>query len=154
MDDKKSKILTYVTGIIGLIGFYFFVRIVMEGDDPITESADLQASILSPFISFAIFLLIATAAISVIFSLLNMAKHPDVLKRTLLGVAVMAVLLVLAYFFATDEAVTDGMGKIIKGGEAGSVSKWVSALINYSFILGSIGLVFFLYDFVKSLVKN
>ncbi|MBK5208613.1 MAG: hypothetical protein JJE44_03795 [Flavobacteriaceae bacterium] len=154
MDDKKSKILTYVTGIIGLIGFYFFVRIVMEGDDPIIESADLQASILSPFIWFAIYLLGATAAISVIFSLLNMAKHPEMLKRTLLGVGVMVVLLVVAYVFATDEAVTDGMGKVIKDGEAGSVSKWVSALINYSFILGAIGLGFFLFDFVKSLVKN
>jgi len=154
MDDKKSKILTYITGIIGLIGFYFFIRIVMEGDDAIKEDGALQASILSPFISYSIFLLIVTAVISVIFSMLNMTKHPDVLKRTLLGVAVMAVLLVLAYVFASDEAVTDAMGKVIKDGEAGTVSKWVSALINYSFILGAIGLLFFLYDFVKSLVKN
>ena len=154
MDDKKSKILTYVTGLIGIIGFYFFVRIVMEGDDAIETSVDLQASILSPFISFSIFLLIATAALSVIFSLLNLTKHPDVLKTALIGIAAMGVLLAIAYFFASDEAVTDTMGKVIEGGEAGSVSKWVSALINYSFILGAIGLVFFLFDFVKSLVKN
>ena len=154
MDDKKSKILTYVTGLIGIIGFYFFVRIVMEGDDAIETSVDLQASILSPFISFSIFLLIATAALSVIFSLLNLTKHPDVLKTALIGIAAMGVLLAIAYFFASDEAVTDSMGKLIKGGEAGSVSKWVSALINFSFILGAIGLGFFLFDFVKSLVKN
>ena len=154
MDDKKSKILTYVTGLIGLIGFYFFIRIVMEGDDAIKEDGALQASILSPFISFSIFLLIATAAISVIFSMMNLTRHADVLKRTLMGVGVMAVLLVIAYVFASGEAVTDGMGKVLEGGEAGSISKWVSALINYSFILGAIGLVFFLYDFVKSLVKN
>lgn len=154
MDDKKSKILTYVTGLIGIIGFYFFVRIVMEGDDAIETSVDLQASILSPFISFSIFLLIATAALSVIFSLLNLTKHPDVLKTALIGIAAMGVLLAIAYFFASDGAVTDTMGKVIEGGEAGSVSKWVSALINYSFILGAIGLVFFLFDFVKSLVKN
>jgi hypothetical protein len=154
MDDKKSKILTYVTGLIGIIGFYFFVRIVMEGDDAIETSVDLQASILSPFISFSIFLLIATAALSVIFSLLNLTKHPDVLKTALIGIAAMGVLLAIAYFFASDGAVTDTMGKVIEGGEAGSVSNWVSALINYSFILGAIGLVFFLFDFVKSLVKN
>lgn len=154
MDVKKSKILTYVTGLIGLIGFYFFVRIVMEGDDAITENADLQASILSPFISFSIFLLIATAVLSVVFSMLNMTKHPEVLKTTLIGVASMGVLLMLAYFLASDAAVTDTMGKVIKDGEAGSISKWVSALINFSFILGAIGLVFFLFDFVKSLVKN
>ncbi|KUO67391.1 MAG: hypothetical protein APF83_13625 [Lutibacter sp. BRH_c52] len=154
MNTKTSKILTFVTGFIGLIGFYFFVRIVMEGDDAIKEDGALQASILSPFISFSIFLLIATALISIIFSLLNLTKHPEVLKRTLLGVGAMALLLVLAYVFATDEATTDAMGKVILDGEAGSVSKWVSTLINYSFILGSIGLAFFLFDFVKSLVKN
>lgn len=154
MDDKKSKILTYVTGLIGLIGFYFFIRIVMEGDDAIKEDGALQASILSPFISFSIFLLIATAVISLVFSVLNLTKHPDVLKRTMMGVAAMAVLLVVAYVFASGDAVTDALGKVIKDGEAGSVSKWVSALINYSFILGAIGLVFFLFDFVKSLVKN
>ncbi|MHB1105882.1 MAG: hypothetical protein ACYCZ2_05920 [Lutibacter sp.] len=154
MNTKTSKILTFVTGFIGLVGFYFFVRIVMEGDDAIKEDGALQASILSPFISFSIFLLIATALISIIFSLLNLTKHPEVLKRTLLGVGAMALLLVLAYVFATDEATTDAMGKVILDGEAGSVSKWVSTLINYSFILGAIGLGFFLFDFVKSLVKN
>lgn len=154
MNTKTSKILTFVTGFIGLVGFYFFIRIVMEGDDAIKEDGALQASILAPFISFSIFLLIATALISVVFSLLNLTKHPEVLKRTLLGVGAMAILLVLAYVFATDEATTDAMGKIILDGEAGSVSKWVSTLINYSFILGAIGLGFFLFDFVKSLVKN
>ena len=154
MNTKTSKILTFVTGFIGLVGFYFFVRIVMEGDDAIKEDGALQASILSPFISFSIFLLIATALIAIIFSLHNLTKHPEVLKRTLLGVGAMALLLVLAYVFATDEATTDAMGKVILDGEAGSVSKWVSTLINYSFILGAIGLGFFLFDFVKSLVKN
>jgi hypothetical protein len=154
MDDKKSKILTYVTGLIGLIGFYFFIRIVMEGDDAIETNVDLQASILSPFISFSKYLLIATALLSVVFSLLNLFKHPHVLKTALIGIAFMCVLLAGAYFFASDGAVTDGMGKVIEGGEAGTVSKWVSTLINYSFILGAIGLGFFLFDFVKSLVKN
>lgn len=154
MNTKTSKILTFITGFIGLVGFYFFIRIVMEGDDAIKEDGALQASILSPFISFSIFLLIASAAIAVIFSMLNLTKHPEVLKRTLLGVGVMAILLVFAYVFASDEAVTDGMGKILPDGEAGSVSQWVSTLINYSFILGTIGLGFFLFDFVKSLVKN
>lgn len=154
MDDKKSKILTYVTGFIGLIGFYFFIRIMMEGDTAIMEDVDVQNSVLSPFISFSIFLLIATTAIAVVFSMINLTKHPEVLKRTLLGVAAMAVLLVVAYLFASDSATTDAMGKIILDGEAGSVSKWVSTLINYSFILGAIGLGFFLFDFVKSIVKN
>ncbi|SNR55155.1 hypothetical protein SAMN06265371_10580 [Lutibacter agarilyticus] len=153
MNKKLSGILTIVAGIIGFVAFYFFIRIVMEGDDPIVESADLQASIVSPFISFATFILIATAVIAVVFSIWNLIKNPEVLKTSLLGIGVMVVLLVVSYVLASDGAVTDGIGNILPEGEAGSVSKWVSTLINYSFILGAIGLVFVLLDFVKGLVK-
>ncbi|MFZ2284698.1 MAG: hypothetical protein WAV86_12560 [Lutibacter sp.] len=154
MDEKKSRILSYVTGIIGLIGFYFFVRIIMVGDTVLMEDAGEQNSILSPFITYSIFLLIVTAATLVIFSILNLTKDRELFKRTLMGIATMGILLVVAYVFASDAASTDATGKIMADGEAGSVSKWVSTLINYSFILGTIGLGLFLFDFVKSLVKN
>jgi glucan phosphoethanolaminetransferase (alkaline phosphatase superfamily) len=154
MNDKKSKILTYVTGILGLIGLYFFVRIMMVGDTVLMEDADAQNSVLSPFITYSIFLLIVTAATLVIFSILNLTKDRELFKRTLMGIAAMGILLVIAYVFASDAASTDTTGKIMVDGEAGSVSKWVSTLINYSFILGAIGLGLFLFDFVKSLVKN
>jgi len=153
MDDKKSKILSYVTGFLGLIGLYFFVRIMMVGDTVLMDDAEAQNSILSPFITYSIFLLIVTAASLVIFSIVNLTKDLELFKRTLMGIAVMGILLVIAYVFASDAASTDALGNIMIDGEAGSVSKWVSTLINYSFILGSIGLALFLLDFVKSLVK-
>ncbi len=151
--SKLSKILTIVTGVIGLIGFFYFARIMMVGSESIENDVELQGSILSPFISFATSLLIAIAALSVIFSLLNLIKNPEALKRSLMGLGLLTVLLIIAYSMSSGEAVTDVMGKVLKDGEAGSVSKWVSTLINYSFILGAIGLAFFLLDFFKSLVK-
>ena len=153
MNTKLSKILTLVAGLIGLIGFFFFVRILIEGDDALKVEADLQNSILSPFISFSLIILAVTALISVVFSAINMVKHPDVLKRTLMGVGILLVFLVVAYSLADDGEVTS-MGKVLEYGEAGSISKWVSTGINFSAILGVIGLGAFLLDFVKSLVKN
>lgn len=153
MNEKLAKILTYVTGLIGLIGFFFFIRIVMAGDDPIKEDVALQNSILSPFITFSIAALVAAAGISVIYSLLNLFKDTVALKRTLMGIGVLAALLIVSYAISSGDAVTDQLGKVLEGGEAGSGSKWISALINFSFILGAIGLVFFLMDFVKGLVK-
>ena len=153
MSQKLSKILTLVSGLIGLIAFYFFVRIVMVGDDTLENDAAAQASIISPFISFAKFVLIATGLISVVFSLLNLVKNPEVLKRSLMGVGALLVLLLVAYFMASDAAVTDTVGRVLEYGEAGSVSKWVSTGINFSAILGVIGLAFFLFDFTKSLAK-
>ncbi|WP_298365712.1 hypothetical protein [uncultured Lutibacter sp.] len=153
MNKKLSKILTIVAGLIGLVAFYFFIRIVMIGDDTIETDADVQASIVSPFISFAKFILIATAVISVVFSLINLVKNPQVLKRTLIGLGALAVILVIAYSVSSDAAVLDVSGRVLEDGEAGSISKWVSTGINFSFILGAIGLVFFLLDFIKGLAK-
>jgi len=154
MNKKLSKILTLVAGLIGLIGFFFFIRIMMEGDEAIKVDADLQNGILSPFIYFAVILLLATAVIAVVFSILNLVKHPQVLKRTVVGIGVLVVILIIAYAVSSDAAVLDVSGRVLEDGEAGAVSKWVSTLINFSFILGTIGLLFFLVDFVKSLVKN
>jgi len=153
MNKKFSKILTLVAGLIGLIAFYFFIRIVMVGDDIIETDADVQASIVSPFIKFAKFVLIATGVIAVVFSILNLVKHPQVLKRTLLGVAALVVILVIAYSVSSDAAVLDVSGRVLEDGEAGSISKWVSTGINFSAILGVIGLGFFVVDFVRSLAK-
>ena len=151
MNSKIAKILSLVTGLIGLIAIYFLVRIIMEGDDAVKESLDLQNSLVSPFVSFAKVILIITGVIAIVFSVWNLVRQPKLLKKTLIALAALAVLLMFAYAMASDAAVTNASGNIIKDGEAGSTSKWVSTGIWYSMILGGIGLGFFLWDFVKSL---
>jgi glucan phosphoethanolaminetransferase (alkaline phosphatase superfamily) len=154
MNSKVSKILSLVSGFIGLIAIYFLTRIIMEGDDAVKESLDLQNSLVSPFVSFAKIILIITAAITLLFSLWNLIRHPKLLKKSLVSVGILAVILIFAYLMASDAAVTNMSGNVIKDGEAGSTSKWVSTGIWYSMILGAIGLGFFLWDFVKSLVSK
>jgi glucan phosphoethanolaminetransferase (alkaline phosphatase superfamily) len=154
MNSTVSKILSLVSGLIGLIAIYFLARIIMEGDDAVKESLELQNSLVSPFVSFARIILIITAVIAIVFSLWNLIRHPKLLKKSLISLGVMAVFLIIAYGMASDAAVTNASGNIIKDGEAGPVSKWVSTGIIYSFILGGIGLAFFLWDFVKSLISK
>jgi hypothetical protein len=154
MNSKVSKILSLVSGLIGLIAIYFLVRIIMEGDDSVKESLDLKNSLVSPFVSFAKVILIITTVITVVFSLWNLVRQPKLLKKTLISLAGLGVLLLISYMMASDAAVTNVSGNIIKDGEAGSTSKWVSTGIWYSMILGGIGLAFFLWDFVKSLVST
>jgi len=154
MNSKVSKILSLVSGLIGLIAIYFLVRIIMEGDDAVKESLDLQNSLVSPFVQFAKVILIITTVVAVVFSLWNLVRQPKLLKKTLVSLAALAVLLLISYMMASDEATTNMSGNIIKDGEAGSTSKWVSTGIWYSMILGAIGLGFFLWDFVKSLASK
>ncbi len=153
MDNKKSKILTIITGIIGLIGVFFIIRVIMVGDDAIKTSGDVQSAVVDPFISFSYVLLIITAAITILLSIINLIKYPQALKKALMGIAVLGVLLAISYFTASGEAVTDAVGKVLKDGAAGATSKWVSALINFTGILGLVGLISIGAGFVKSLVK-
>ncbi|MEN8123838.1 MAG: hypothetical protein ABFR32_01825 [Bacteroidota bacterium] len=157
MNSKLSKILSLVAGAIGIIAVFFLVRIIMVGDEAFDainpDAASLQGSIISPYISFALALLYITAGFAVIFSIWNLIRHPKLLKKALLSVGVLAVLLLIAYFLAPGNAVTDATGtKILV--EQGTVSKWSSTGIWYAVILGGIGLAFFLVDFVRGIVKN
>ncbi len=154
MNSKVSKILSLVSGLIGLIAIYFLVRIIMEGDDAVKESLDLQNSLVSPFVQFAKVILIITTVIAVVFSLWNLIRQPKLLKKTLVSLGALAVVLLISYMMASDEATTNLSGNIIKDGEAGSTSKWVSTGIWYSMLLGAVGLGFFIWDFIKSLVST
>ena len=126
----------------------------MEGDDAVKESLDLQNSLVSPFVQFAKVILIITTVIAVVFSLWNLVRQPKLLKKTLVSLAALAVVLLISYMMASDEATTNLSGNIIKDGEAGSTSKWVSTGIWYSMLLGAVGLGFFIWDFIKSLVST
>ncbi len=154
MNTQLSKILSIITGIISLVAIFFLVRIIMEGDDVVKESLEVQNSIVSPYITFAKVVLIITAVLAVGFSLLNLIKHPKALKKALISVGVLAVLLAIAYAMADDGATLSSSGNVLKDGEAGSTSKWVSTGITYSLILGTVALIGVLWDFVKSLVSK
>lgn len=154
MDNNKlSKILTLVAGAISLIGVFFMVRIIMVGDDTLKSDAAAQGSIISPFVTFALIVLVAVAIIAVVLSLINLVKNPQNLKKSLMAIGVLGVVLLLTYFTASDAAVLDTFGDVVKDGEAGNVSKWVSALINFTGILGAAGLGIIGYGVVRNLIK-
>jgi len=146
---KNTKILNIVVGVVMLLGLFFWIRTGMNGDE-LEGNLELQASVLDPFSWLMYLLLIAAALISVGFSIINLVRHPELLKRSLIGLAGMAVILLVAYVLSPDNVVTS-----IKGIElaSSSVSKWVSTGIWYSLLLGAVGLLFFVYDFAKSFVK-
>jgi len=71
-----------------------------------------------------------------------------------LSLVIFGVLLAMAYMLASDAAVLNVSGNIVKDGEAGAVSKWVSTGIWYTLILGGIAMLTILAGFVKSLVSK
>ena len=151
MKNNLSKILNIFIAIIAIIGAFLFIRIFMtdEGD---TEA--LSGSVGS-IVTFSTILLYFAIGATLILSLISLFTNPDNLKKTLLGVAVLGVVLVFAYFLADSNAVLDTQGKVLKGGDAGtSVNQWVGTGIWYSVCLGLVASLFFVYDLVKGLIKS
>lgn len=155
MKGNLSKILSILIAVIAVIGAVLFIRIFMEDPAAIESDMEVQNSVISPIIAFSTSLLYLAIGIAVLMSLVNLVKNPDNLKKTLLGLVVLGVILVLAYFTGDSEVVTDTQGKVLEGGEAGSsVNQWVSTGIWYSMFLGIIAGAFFVLDLVKGLIKS
>ena len=150
MNSKFSKILTIIVAVISVIGIALFINVSITDDVPESISGAV-----GPLIGFSLYLFYAAVIITVVLSIRGLVKNPENLKKTLIGLAAMAVLLIIAYILGDSEAVLDAQGNVLKGGELGSSSnQWVGSLIWYSSILVLIGGIFFVYDLAKGLVKN
>jgi len=152
---KSNKILSIIIALVALVGAFLFIRIFMEDAEAIETNVDLQNKVISPIIYYSTFLLIATVVITVVLSLWSLIRNPENLKKTLMGLGVLAILLIISTFLSDSEAVINAAGGISEGGEAGSsVNKWVGTGIWYSLILGAVASFFFVYDLVKGLIKS
>lgn len=140
---KSNKILNIIIAVVALVGAFLFIKIFMEDSEAIETDVDLQNSVVSPIIYYSTFLLIAAVVIAVALSLWSLIRNPENLKKTLMGLAVLGVLLVISYFLSDSEAVINAAGGISEGGEAGSATnKWVGTGIWYSIILGGVASLF------------
>tara|TARA_R110002124_G_scaffold274946_1_gene445048 strand:+ start:2489 stop:2953 length:465 start_codon:yes stop_codon:yes gene_type:complete len=153
---KSNKILNILIAAIALIGGILFIRIFMEDSQEIVDNVDnLQNTVVSPLISFSFWLFIIAVIVTIALSLWSMIRNPENLKKTFGGIAVLAILLVIAYFLSDSNVVYNTAGGIERGGEEGSsINRWVGAGIWYSLILGGIAGIFFIVDLLKGLVKS
>ncbi len=153
---KSNKILSILIAVIALIGGFLFIRIFMEDSQDIVDNVDnLQNTVVSPLISFSYWLFIIAVIVTIALSLWSLVRNPENLKKTLGGLAVLGVLLLIAYFLSDSATVYNAAGGIEPGGEEGSsINRWVGAGIWYSLILGGIAGAFFVLDLLKGLVKS
>ncbi|OIQ39621.1 MAG: hypothetical protein BM563_03805 [Bacteroidetes bacterium MedPE-SWsnd-G1] len=154
MTNKFYTIAKYGAAALGIIGIILLVRVIMGGEAVETD-AELQTSVVDPFVSFTIVMLVVTTVLAVGFSLLGLLKNGAALKKALLSVGLLAVFFIIAYSVSSDGEVTNKFGQVIEFGEKGSISKNAGALIIFSYFLGAIGLASVLWGSVKDMfAKN
>lgn len=150
MSSKLTKILSIIVGVLAVLGIIFFVMVVSASDD-----AEALSNAVGTYVGFSQLLLYVTIITAILLSILGLAKNPENLKKTFLGLAILGALLLVSYLISDSGAVLNSQGAVIPGGEEGAASnKWTSTGIWFSVVLLAVGAFFFVIDLVKSLVKS
>lgn len=151
--NKIYKIAKIGAAALGVIGAILLVRVIAAGEAVVFD-ADVQTSVVDPFVSFTFLMMGLTTVLAIGFSIWSLVQNAEALKKALISLVVLGILFVLAYAIADDGAVRDKFGNIIELGEAGPISKNAGALIKYTYFLGAIGLVCVLWGSVKGMFSK
>lgn len=144
-----NKILKIVVGAIFVIGAFFLIRVVAAGDDAIKDDAALQDSIVSPFITISVIILVITALITLLFSIKNIISDGAKMKKTL--ISIVAFLVVVAIGYGLSKGV-----QVMKDGEelvSESGSRWSEAGLYAFYFLGIAAIAVMLLGGVKKMTK-
>ena len=129
-----QTIVKIISAVFGLLGVVFLFRIIGVGDEEIKMAASVgDYGVVSPLVSVAIAILFVTIAVTVVFSLINLASSPQKLKKSLLFIVCFIVVIGLAF------AISSGVETPLKDGEilSASGSRWVEAGIRMFYILAA-----------------
>ncbi|AVR45214.1 hypothetical protein C7S20_07990 [Christiangramia fulva] len=141
------KILKYLALVIGVIGLILLGRIIASGDDAIKASADLQASMLDPYMWISYIILAVVIVMVAIFVIAGLFRGN--IKNTLIAIGSFVVIVVVAY------VVSDGTAHELKDGTMLSASgdHWVGAGLVTFYILAGIAILTMVFSGIKKLAK-
>ena len=146
-----QTIVKIISAVFGLLGVVFLFRIIGVGDEEIKMAASIgDYGVVSPLVSVAIAILFVTIAVTVVFSLINLASSPQKLKKSLLFIVCFIVVIGLAF------AISSGVETPLKDGEILSVSgsRWVEAGIRMFYILAILAIGSMMFFGVKKLINK
>lgn len=141
------KILKYLALVIGVVGLILWGRVLMAGDDAIESSADVQASVVTPFLIVA-YIIFAIVVLIVAFYVLKGLFSGDV-KKTLMSIGAFILIVVVSYL------VTGGTEMVMNDGEVISASAvhWVGAGLVTFYILACIAILLMVVSGIRKLIK-
>jgi len=146
-----QTIVKIISAVFGLLGVVFLFRIIGVGDEEIKMAASVgDYGVVSPLVSVAIAILFVTIAVTVVFSLINLASSPQKLKKSLLFIVCFIVVIGLAF------AISSGVETPLKDGEilSASGSRWVEAGIRMFYILAALAIGSMIFFGGKKLINK
>lgn len=141
------KILKYIALVIGVVGLILWARVLMAGDDAIENSADVQASVVTPFLYVA-YIVFALIVLLVLFFVIKGLFSGDI-KRTLIAVGAFIVVIGIAYVLTsgTERQLSDGTML------SASADHWVGTGLVTFYILAGIAVLLMVVSGIRKLIN-
>ncbi|MAM49590.1 MAG: hypothetical protein CMC12_00910 [Flavobacteriaceae bacterium] len=148
---KLENIIKIVCAVLGLLGVIFLFRILATGDDDIKMAASMgDFSLISPLISLSMFILFITVAVTIIFSLINLASNPGKLKKSMIFIGFLIIVIGIAYASSTGVETPMKDGQVLSA----SGSKWVGTGIRVFYILASVAVLSMIAFGARNIIKK
>lgn len=141
------KILKYLALVIGVLGLILWGRVLMAGDEAIESSADLQASVVTPFLIVA-YIIFALIVLLVLVFVIKGLFTGDI-KKTLLSVGAFLLIVVIAYLVTSGTEMTMSDGEVFSA----NTTHWVGAGLVTFYILAATAILLMVVSGVKKLIK-
>ena len=144
-----QNIIKIISGILGVLGTIFLLRIMSTGDDQIKMDASMgDFSIVTPLIMLAIIILTIAVLVTVIFSFRGLASDINKVKKSILTTGILIIVIGISY------GISDGIETPLKDGEmlSASGSRWVGTGIRVFYILTVVAFVSMIFSSVKKLI--
>ena len=144
-----QNIIKIISGILGVLGTIFLLRIMSTGDDQIKMDASMgDFSIVTPLIMLAIFILSIAVLVTVIFSFRGLASDINKVKKSILTTGILIIVIGISY------GISDGIETPLKDGEmlSASGSRWVGTGIRVFYILTFVAFVSMIFSSVRKLI--
>ncbi len=134
--DKTRKITTIILWVLMILSIAFFVYMVVSIDDEKSPGATAVQAI-TMNLNWAIALFAIAGAVAIIFALIQIIGDKRKAIRSILALAILGAIFGVAYYTASPEIpVFHGAEKMVAEGTLDeSVSRWVGAGLNFTYIL-------------------
>ena len=146
-----QNIIKIVSGLLGILGAVFLLRIMSLGDDQIKMNASMgDYSSVSPLITLALIILSIAIVVTLVFSIITLASDPKKLKKAMIASGMF--LLVIAIAYGVSEGVETPMknDKVLSAGD----SRLVGTGIVSFYILTVIAFGSMMFSAIKKIIKK
>lgn len=152
--SKYGLILAFVIGLVFILIFLIpALSGLPEGFSVMGTEEQVNTNAFDVGLKATGGLLIATIIITILASLLSLAKNPKGAIKGIIGIAVLLVVVFVLYSTSSAEASGRVQAAMQEFNVSASMSKWISAFLKSSFILAGAAIVLMILGEVRNLFK-